>query len=199
MDYLAAKRELLNQEAAKAAREEAIAMLARAALRDAAPQDLSPAELNQKSFDVTRIAYIAARVSNDGYQSDVFLVPETPDAPVMAFPCPLNTVDAVVHYNKLGKGAVKLTHAVGSRVAVNITNVSQLKLTPDAITSALVYWTASDGQQGLPVRLSDKQIMAIQTKLDLAQDIAVSQLRAVAEQSVLKRRPHDAKSTLAAG
>lgn len=189
MDYMKAKRELANKEAAIAARLEAERMVAREKQRGQAAPSV---ELNQNSIDIERIAYIAVRQIDDGFKSDVYVLPEDPHAPLIAVPCSFDTKDATAHYNEEGKGFVDLTYSDAARLAVNIKTVSRLQMTPGAITNALAHWKTSDAPYGVPVRLSDEQIHEIQTQL------AIAELRAMAEKGIIDRRaPSAAKHQLA--
>ncbi len=196
MDYIKAKREIADQEAAISARNEAKQMIEREKLRQA---PTPTTELNQENLDPTRIAYIGVHGMDDGFKSDIYVLPEDPHAPLIAVPCSLDTAKATDHYNLEGKGEVALTHSNASRIAVNIKTISRLEMTPNAITNALTYWKTSDAPSGVPVHLSEPQIHAISAHLaETDTESAVAKLRAIAEQGLVERRkPTAAKHQLA--
>lgn len=188
MDYMKAKRELADKEAAIAARLEAQQMIAREKRRQ---MPTPTTELNEHNLDVARIAYISVHEMDDGFKSDVYVLPEDPHAPLIAVPCSLDTAKAADHYNLEGKGEVALTHSKASRLAVNINTISNLEMTPNAITNTLAYWNTSDAPHGVPVRLNDEQIHEIKTQL------AIGELRAIAVRGVLERQKPSSRHQLA--
>lgn len=177
-DYMNAKREIAKAKEAAAARIEAAAMVERERQR----RQTAPApELSHTDVDATRIAFIAVREIDDGYKSDVYVLPQDPHAPLIAVACPFDTAQAAEHYNQEGGDAVTLIHSKFSRMAVNINTVSRLDRTPGAITSALAYWPTSDAPKGVPVHLGREEMDAIEAQLALAQ------LRTMAAQGLVDR------------
>lgn len=173
-DYINAKREIANQQAAKAARIEVAAMVERERQRAEAAANPAQAPLNYDDIDAKRIAFIGAREINDGYKTDVYLLPDVAGGPLIAVPYPHNTADAVTHFNEMGEGDVALIKAQGCGLAVNAKTVSELRRTPDAITSALVFWNSSDAPQGLPARLRIEEIEQIEAEINLAKLQAIA-------------------------
>jgi hypothetical protein len=138
-------------------------------------------QLTQKTFDISRIAFIAARAVNDGYQSDIYVMPEAPETQFISIPCLLSVKVAAEHFNKEGEGSVNLIHLQSYGTAINSKTIAQMDLTPNAFTNAFVSWKTDTATMGVPVRLNPNQIRDVDT------DINVGRLRAAAEQNVLGR------------
>lgn len=137
--------------------------------------------LTQKTFDVSRIAFISARAVNDGYQSDIYLMPEAPETQFISIPYSLNVKDAAVHFNEEGGGSVNLIYLQSYGTAINSKTIAQMDLTPNAFTNAFVSWKAGTAAIGVPVRLNPNQIREVET------DINIGNWRAMAEQDLPTR------------